>query len=160
VQENTGSGLTAAHARPERRDGVNDTYEDLGKMGDIEGAILQFVEHRDWVSFPELQNHFSSFMETNGNYELSLGNDWNLVIWSGISQELGDTVLKLIREKRLFYHPADTLTYFIDGGILKLPLATRPPKGGYKKPHWVPVCLRTVPMAEPKGRKARLTNAT
>jgi hypothetical protein len=40
--------------------------------------------------------------------------------------------------------PTPVLTYLIDGVTLNMPLAARPPAGGYKKPHWAPAVLNFV----------------
>jgi hypothetical protein len=44
--------------------------------------------------------------------------------------------------EQIAYVPCSYLAYWIDGGMLNIPVAKEPPKGGYKSPRWLPVVLR------------------
>ena len=80
--------------------------------------------------------------------EFAMGQlDFNVLYWTNLSDELSEVVEELLREKKLFYHPSDHFKYLIDGCTLQMPIMKRmPPKGGYKRPHWLPVCLRIMPV--------------
>jgi hypothetical protein len=60
-------------------------------------------------------------------------------MWAGVNDQFVDA-LDIFRDSgRIEPRAASVLTYFIDGGMLKIPIAKRPPKGGYKKDHWLPL---------------------
>ncbi len=76
--------------------------------------------------------------------KVSVGNDaTNVVMFVGMSESLADAILRLFAEKRLDVRACDPLVLFIDGCPIpgNIPFARRPPKGGYKHPHFLPVLL-------------------
>jgi len=104
-------------------------------------AIYKLVADRDWVTFAELSRDIDGF---RGNWAIEAAP--NVFFWTALSEEALDALDELFAEKRIVYAPAHPLSYLADGGLLRLPLAKRPnKKGGYKKPHWVPVCRRPRP---------------
>lgn len=112
-------------------------------------ALVADIKRRDWYTFKNVVD----FAEEHGiptRGEFAIGQlHLNVLYWVNLSDELSEIVEDLIKEKQLFYHPADYLTYLIDGCALQMPIMKRmPPKGGYKTPHWLPLCLRGVPMKE------------
>ena len=117
----------------------------LAREGDIEGAIVSYVEENDWVTFPELCRQLEQFLETRGTHAVAM-REPTLILWLGMSERLADAFDTVLRAGRVYPHSASLLTYLVDGGILHLPLAKRIPRNGYKTEHWLPVCLRTVPI--------------
>jgi hypothetical protein len=91
-------------------------------------------------------------VDVKGSFALTLGHP-NNVVWAGMSERFLDACKTVLDEKRVYPHPASFLAYMIDGGGLRLPLAKRPPKGGYRNEHWLPTCLRLVPMDRGKGKR-------
>jgi len=76
-----------------------------------------------------------------GKGDITIALKDNMVLWEGLSQALVD-VLDELKQKKLYHpHPTISLAYLMDGDILTLPIVKRPPKNGYKKPHWLPVVL-------------------
>ena len=79
-----------------------------------------------------------------GDCELSL-HPMNIVIFAGASQEFCDAVGQLKNEnpKRVTIRPIELFCLVIDGCPIPhdMPIAKRPPKGGYKKPHFAPTCF-------------------
>jgi hypothetical protein len=67
--------------------------------------------------------------------------DPNLVFWKGYSEAVIEAFNQLIREGRIEIKTARLLIYAMDGGALLLPIAKRPPREGYRRPHWLPVLL-------------------
>ena len=100
--------------------------------------IIEYCTDRDWVSFCELQRHIGDDSEG----DISISFPGNIVMWAGMSEEFASCVDKLIEEKILHTVPMELLSYVIDGGGLRLPVAKKPPKSGYKKPRWLPTGLR------------------
>jgi hypothetical protein len=92
--------------------------------------ILAKVRHGS-VSFVELVNLEPGFA---GDLSISYG---TLVLWAGVS----DRFIDALEECKPLIEPTPTsvLVYWHDGAALGLPIAKRPPKNGYKEPHWAPV---------------------
>jgi hypothetical protein len=128
--------------------------EKLVKEGKLAEAAEALVRLKDYVTFVELQRLLAPGMTVNGDTAMYAGRAaGNLVMWAGMSDQFFDLVDGLLTAKKIFTHPASTMTYLIDGGSLRLPLAKR--AGPYKKPRWLPVCFRVVPMEDPKKKPAR-----
>ena len=107
----------------------------------LKEKILSKVVAHDWVTFVELQRLLGD--EAEGDFVYG-ADDMNILYWCGLSRRFVDAIESLNEERLIDLVPAvsGTLAYFIDGGRLRLPVAKRPPANGYKKPHWLPVCLR------------------
>lgn len=106
---------------------------------EMKADILQYVEAYDWVSIAELARRYDS--QVRGDYSWGIPSA-NIILYGNLSEKMVSALEGLLRERKVHLHPAAILTYLIDGGIIRLPLARKPPVGGYKKPHWLPVCLR------------------
>jgi hypothetical protein len=104
--------------------------------------LIEYVKQKDWVSFVEVERVLSEFMEVKGT--TSIQGAPNVILWMGVSEDLADLILELVNEGVLFLWRTQFLTYLIDGRGLTLPIAKRPPKEGYKKPRWLPTCLRGI----------------
>jgi len=120
-----------------------DTWERLAEAGHLEEAAVEYVRGRDWVTLVELQRRLEAFMPVRGGIAWRCP-DTRIVLWANMSPEFAALVEGLVAGKRLHVHPTGFLTYLVDGGVLLLPLAKRPPAGGYRNDHWRPVCLRVV----------------
>jgi hypothetical protein len=100
--------------------------------------VYELVTQRDWVSFAELSKHVHNF---RGHW--SFEPLPNISFWPTMSKEAVAAVNDLLQEKRIILAPTVPLTYWIDGHVPNLPVAKLPnSKRGYKKLHWLPVCLR------------------
>jgi len=69
----------------------------------------------------------------------------NVVIFVGASQEFAKAVVQINKENppRVVLRPIEFLCLAFDGGPIPkgMPLAKRPPKGGYKTEHFACVCF-------------------
>jgi len=119
-----------------------DKYQELMAAGDMKAAIVEYVRTRDWVTFAELKSRFGEYAK--GECSLGSPKNANVVYWSGISERFAEDINSLLGAGKVFLHPATLLAYLADGEVLTLPTVKRLPKGGYKKPHWLPACLRLV----------------
>jgi hypothetical protein len=127
-------------------------WEQHAAAGRLNEAIVAYVTKYDWVTFVELQNRFDHYRDTRGDLCLFLGDEYpNIILWAGMSRAFVDLLERLQKDKRVFAHVASPLSYLHDGGMLKMPLAKRAHK--YKELHWLPVCLRVVPIGQGRGRK-------
>jgi hypothetical protein len=110
----------------------------------LDDAIVEYVGRRDHVSFVEL---IRAFQLSRGDLELCwmLPDRGEVVVWAGMSETTVEQLSRLVfYEKRLGPEPCSWLVYLVDGECLRLPIVTRrPPRGGYKRPHWLPLTLRT-----------------
>lgn len=111
---------------------------------------LSYIEANDYVSFAELERWLADRGEdVQGDYGVELHG--NVFIWAGVSKRFCDIVEALHQHVDL--EPCSSLlVYLTDGKLLQLPIAKRPPRSGYKDPHWLPVTLR------PKQRPRRTNN--
>lgn len=121
-------------------------WQGAAREGRLADAIEAYIRQYDHVTFVELLSRLEPFADVRGDFGLELRD--NVVLWAGMSESFTDAIEQLRAEKRVWPTPTVWLTYMIDGGSLSLPIAKRIPKGGYKKPHWLPVCLRVI---EPNG---------
>jgi len=117
--------------------------EQLRDDGNFKEAVVAYIKERDYVSLVELEQFLTPKFDTKGERNWISTKCSNIILWSGVNDAFLDLLDQLIDEKRVFLHPADFLTYVIDGGGLNLPLVKK--AYAYKKPHWLPTCLRVVP---------------
>ena len=73
-----------------------------------------------------------------GRCDLMLGENDSLLLWHGMAQELVEALAELLHDKVITVHSTSTLVYFIDGAVLRMPVA-KSPKRHYKRVHWLPV---------------------
>lgn len=103
-------------------------------------AMERHVRDHRGVSLVELEEVAAKYINVEGNLAWVTNDDPHIVIWAGISAEFLDVIDEL--RKRVDTYPTQPLVYMIDGKMLRLPVVERPPKGGYKKDHWLPVAFR------------------
>jgi len=111
-----------------------------GDLGGLLSECLRWIRQTDYVSFVELENWLAEHgMDVKGEYGLEAGP--NVFLWTGMSQEFVHFAIKL--RTRVDLAPVSTiLVYAADGGMPNLPVAKRPPRAGYRQPHWLPVTMR------------------
>jgi hypothetical protein len=66
-----------------------------------------------------------------------------LALWASVSEGFMDAFDEIAPLVDL--EPCHLLVYLMDGAVLQLPLAKRPPKNGYRKLHWAPAVLNAKP---------------
>lgn len=120
----------------------------------VKAAVDLITANRVGTSIVEIRRALEAQgLETKGEIAVENGDCPNLVIWAGMSQEFADVLKAVLCDKRIEATPTSILVYMCDGEALTLPIAQRPPKNGYREPHWVPVCFGIKPTAKPsKGR--------
>jgi len=111
----------------------------IGKK-ELKESILNFVKERDRVSFAELTREFGT-----GRFAL-LNKEDTIVFWPHLPSDVVDCIEELLKEKKLFLHPANILTYFIDGMVPKTRIVENHPLKGRRTLIWVPTVLDTRPM--------------
>jgi len=114
--------------------------------------ILNLITERRWVSFAELANHIPGF---KGDLILlfpATERYSNICLWSGISDAAAHAIADLQETKAIHPSPSCAMTYLLDGGLLKMPIAKS--FRHYKKMHWLPVVFNPGPFP-PEKRERR-----
>jgi hypothetical protein len=106
-------------------------------------STVEFIRaNGSGTSLVEIKRHLGQQgMETEGEVAVETGGCKNLFIWAGMSQEFADVLKAILCDRRVLATPTTALVYYCDGEALTLPVAQKPPKGGYKEPHWLPACF-------------------
>jgi hypothetical protein len=87
-------------------------------------------------------------LDPHGKESLCLATDPNIIIDAGLNDDSLSVAKAILDDKRFILHPLTTamevlVVYGSDGArMLRLPLVQRPPKGGYRQPHWLPTLVR------------------
>ena len=103
----------------------------------MKDSILALIRDRQHVTFAELGRDIPGF---TGDMRMLHASDPNIVIWPWCSDEAIDAVSDLLAAKLIFFHPLSALSILIEDHPM-LPRVSRPPKGGYKEMHWLPLCF-------------------
>lgn len=102
------------------------------ELGD---AILRLIEVNGDTTFAEIMKNFGEEAKGDLAWEIAP----NIVLWSGMSEKL-IAAFELIRD-RIEPRVTSVWCYLFDGAFLQLPIAKKPPRGGYKEQHWAPVAF-------------------
>jgi len=102
---------------------------------DVENLIIS----KTYVSMVDIMNLAGD--EGMGEGRMTIGDD-NIVVWADMSEELVNVITSLRVNKSIHIHKADPLVYVMDGGWPNMPMVNRPPKNGYKHPHWLPIVFQ------------------
>lgn len=118
-----------------------------------EAVIDLIVANGQGTTLAEIRNLLDARgMDLDGEIAVGpLGDCPNLYIWAGMSQDFADLVKAVQSDERVEVHPTSVLVYMFDGQALNLPIAKKPPKNGYREPHWAPVCFGAKRAAKPSG---------
>ncbi len=111
--------------------------------------VYEFIKIQNCVTCVLLANRFG---KGDGSIERE---DQNFIIFFGMSEHVTNAVSELLLDKtrQVLACPSTPLVYFVDGGVLRLPLVRRPPAGGYKEMHWLPTALGYAPECKRSGCK-------
>ena len=94
-------------------------------------------------TFAELDRRIEdSGLEARGDNVIYLKKGLNIVLWSDMSDAYSAAVLYLKKIGAIDWRSATVLEYMMDGRVMQLPVAVRPPANGYKSEHWIPVVLK------------------
>ena len=105
---------------------------------------LAWIRAYNGVTFGELDRWLAERgVETEGDYRIEPLP--NTILWAGISERYCEIFEQLRPALKLQpMGEMETLMVHLSGGNywLKLPIAKRPTRVGYTKPHWLPVYLK------------------
>ena len=106
-------------------------------------AIERRVEGLGTMSLVELTEWLGESYRGDGR--ITDPHDRNIVLWTNVCQEIVDAMNILIKDGRIELRATSPLIYAMDGEVLRLPVAKRPPAAGYVHPHWQPTVFAVPP---------------
>ena len=122
------------------------------KMGDIAGAVQEFVRATDHVTFFKLQQNLNRHTPTEGQASIVLKSDSNIVLWQGMEKNFAEAIAKYINNKRLFLNPVDVSHYQKLGKVLRIPVLAALREKPLPREVWFPCVMRIMPPREGSGR--------
>jgi hypothetical protein len=108
-------------------------------------AMESYIHTYGHVSMVELERVAGEHLGVSGDLAWLSPDDRHIRIWLGMSEEFVKALELVLKRGRVEPKASNPLVYLIDGKVCTLPVAKRPPKGGYKEDHWLPVVFN------PKG---------
>jgi hypothetical protein len=134
---------------------------------EIDDLVVSQIKRYGDITFPKLMEFVDNATDIDPYGELSmwldgdgtvLPNDMNLLLWNGMSKEfinLWDRLYVSRNKGRIeLYEMGELETFLVHGfdgsPMLKLPIAKRVPKRGYKKPRWLPCIIKPFPPRDPR----------
>jgi hypothetical protein len=111
----------------------------------MDQLIVDLVTSRPRISFVELSKRIPNF--SGDGIQLISGAARNVIFWHNLTKQSHAAIVRLTHEKKIYMHPAEIITYAMDGMTLLLPIAKQ--ARDYKKPHWLPVVFCTWPYTPP-----------
>jgi SpoVK/Ycf46/Vps4 family AAA+-type ATPase len=136
---------------------AKEPWMELAEHGQLNAALVEYLRANGLAAFPKLQEDFGPFLMTAGEQGLALRADPNVVLWSGMSQELATLLSTLIAQRRIYIHPAPPELYKTLGKSLKLPVLEALGETKQSRPVWLPAAFRLTPPTGGTGRFARVT---
>ena len=121
----------------------------------LAALVMARVREVDYVSLVEVERLLESHIDVRGDMVITLDTDPNCILWANVSEQFVDVFDRVTAhgDNTARMEPASRLTYLVDGKTLSLPLVQRPPKTGYKAPHWLPIYLRPVDAPVRRARR-------
>ncbi len=112
----------------------------MGVAAEAAEAMEAYIlETGGGVSMVELERVAGEHLDTSGDLAWVAPDDANLVAWAGMSQGFIDALNAMRERGKVEAGGTSPLVYLAGGKVPRYPVAQRPPKGGYKSEHWLPV---------------------
>ena len=140
----------------EQEEQPKEPWMELAEHGQLNAAVVEYLRRCDVAAFPNLQDDFAPFLPTAGEQGLALRADPNIVLWSGMSQQLAELLSTLIAQRRIYLHPAGADVYKSLGKALKLPVVEKLADEKQARPVWLPAAFRLLPPPGGSSRFARV----
>jgi len=140
----------------EEEEETKEQWMELAEHGQLNAAIGEYLRRCDAAPFCKIQDDFGAFMTTTGEQGLALRADPNIVLWSGMSQELAELLSSLIAQRRIYLHASGVDVYKELGKAVKLPVLEAMTEDKQPRPVWLPTVLRLLPPEGGSGRFARV----
>jgi hypothetical protein len=140
----------------EETEEAKEQWMELAEHGQLNAAVIEYLRRCDVAPFPKLQEDFAPFLTTTGEQGLALRADPNVVLWSGMSQELAELLSSLIAQRRIYIHATGIDVYKALGKAVKLPVVETLDETKQARPVWLPTAFRLLPPEGGSGRFARV----
>jgi hypothetical protein len=140
----------------EEEEAAKEQWMELAEHGQLNAAIIEYLRRCDAAPFCKIQDDFAQFMTTTGEQGLALRADPNVVLWSGMSQELAELLSSLIAQRRIYLHAVGVDVYKVLGKAVKLPVIETMTEDKQARPVWLPTAFRLLPPEGGSGRFARV----
>jgi ATP-dependent 26S proteasome regulatory subunit len=128
-------------------------YLQRGSVGD---ALVEFIRANDSALLPTLQESFAEYQTTEGNTEIVLESDPNVVIWQGLSLPFAEQIVKYVHSKRIYFHQTEVTDYQEIKRLIRLPVLRELRDSQLPRKVWLPCSLRIMPPAAGSGRLGKL----
>ena len=122
-------------------------WKELAEHGLLDAALIELVRLYDALPLNRLESELADYLQTSGEYGLSLKSDPRIVLWTRISRDLADLLTRFIEGKRVYLHIANEDAY-AQGRRLTLPVVTELPDERLAQPGWLPTTLRLIPSGQ------------
>ncbi|MBL4884230.1 MAG: AAA family ATPase [Planctomycetaceae bacterium] len=122
------------------------------KVGDIAGAVQEYIRATDHVTFFKIQQNLERHISTQGNANIVLKSDTSVILWQDLDVNLAQAIAKYINNKRIFLNPVDASHYQKLGKVLKIPVLSALRDKPLPRDVWFPCVLRIMPPREGSGR--------
>src|SRR5262249_7285595 len=140
----------------EEEEEAKEQWMELAEHGQLNAAVIEYLRRCDTALFPSLQDDFAPFLTTAGDQGLALRTDPNVVLWSGMSQDLPQLLSTLIAQRRISVHPSPAEGYKERGKTMKLPVVEKLVDEKQVRPVWMPAAIRLLPPEGGSSRFARV----
>jgi hypothetical protein len=139
-----GIAMRITQAVPRDGESLDDMYARLEveyeardpQSQDVEQMVTKIVQKTaDYggVTFAELIETCGE--AANGKMCICFSNRPNVILWAEVSAVFSDAMALAMSRKQIILKPTSSLTYAIDGTLLRFPLVKRPGSEDYKTPH-------------------------
>jgi hypothetical protein len=140
----------------EEVEAAKEQWMELAEHGQLNAAVIEYLRRCDVAPFPKLQEDFAPFLTTIGEQGLALRADPNVVLWSGMSQELATLLSSLIAQRRIYLHATGVDVYKALGKAVRLPVVEKLDETRQARPVWMPAAFRLLPPEGGSSRFARV----
>ena len=97
--------------------------------------LVKLIKHKTGVSFVEIENYFDEIeFKYQGDISICSKNE-NIILWSGWNTRATELLYDLLNSELITMSPTNELIYYIDGGVLTLPVYKS--KRSYAQ--WLPI---------------------
>lgn len=131
-------------------------WEQLAEAGDMPNALIEYIRLNDHALISTIQQRFRPWFEVRGDKAVVTDTDHCVALWSHLSDELAEALVKCVNQKRIFGHTISFKEYQNSGVVLKLPVLEKLRAKPVPQAVWHPICLRMVPPMEGSGTLGKL----
>jgi len=124
----------------------------LARQGKYAEAIISLVFELEGVSFVEIENLLSPYVDIEGVMAMCYPGQDNIILWHNINQRFLNIVKEAMNAKdalgnyKIALKPTQPLVYYVDGKVPDFPIAKSIRQ--YKQEHWLPMTFSPLKKAK------------